>query len=233
MVLRLSNRDPDPQEPRSAYRAPGLTNQNLVRILREHRQVLLSGGAGLIQGRHWRPVTRVECEGASYAVKQYARGSMGARLRRLAFGSRALRAARRCRRLLTAGIPAAAIAAVLESPAPHEPESYLITHWVPGPHPSERIRALRDHRDEAGWQQLLEQAGRWLGRTHRRSIWLNDCWDGNFVVAGDGRLVLVDCDSVHFRHWEVHNSCVTFGSSTVDCGPGTTTRINAASRALT
>src|SRR5438105_12272045 len=76
-------------------------------ILAAHHAVLASGGARLVQARHWRPVTRVDVGGTEYAVKQYARGSVGARVRRLLRGTRARAAGRRCEVLEALGIAAA------------------------------------------------------------------------------------------------------------------------------
>src|SRR5438105_9393363 len=70
-------------------------SDQLLNILAAHHAVLASGGARLVQARHWRPVTRVEVGGTEYAVKQYARGSGCSRVRRLLCGTRARAASRR------------------------------------------------------------------------------------------------------------------------------------------
>src|SRR5438093_1543531 len=69
--------------------APGWNAHSVVRALAAHRHVLSTGGLRLIQARHWRPVTRVRVDAAELAVKQYAAGSLGSRLRAAVLGSRA------------------------------------------------------------------------------------------------------------------------------------------------
>ena len=181
----------------------------ILGILTAHRAILASGGDRLVQARHWRPVTRVESGGAEYAVKQYARGSAGSRLRRLVAGSRAGDAIRRFGILEALGIAAAPPIAIVESPAAQEPESYLITRWIHGPSPSQQMRAFHEGRDEEARSAFLERGGRWLARLHDSGVWMNDCWDGNFVVAESGGLVIVDYDSAHFARlngeWQLRN----------------------------
>src|SRR5207248_2304439 len=133
--------------------------------------------------------------GTEYAVKQYARGSASSHVRRLLCGTRARAVGRRYRILQALGIDTAAPVGIVESPPWLEPESYLITRWIDGPCPSQRMRALRDRGDEVAGVAFLEQAGRWLGTFHGSGVWMNDCWDGNFVIAEPLRLVIVDYDS--------------------------------------
>jgi hypothetical protein len=170
-------------------------------ILEEHHRIRRQGGAGLIQARHWRPVTRVALGGREFAVKQYAAGAVGARVRRRLAGSRAHRAWRSQRELAARGVPSAPAVALVETCAWHDPvESYLITAWVAGSYPGERMAELCERGDEVACRLFLEAGGGFLGQAHRAGVWLEDFWNRNFLVpAGPGepaRFILVDYDSV-------------------------------------
>ena len=39
---------------------------------------------------------------------------------------------------------------------------------------------------KTGRAAFLEQGGHWLAGLHRSGVWMNDCWDRNFVAAKSG-----------------------------------------------
>jgi Lipopolysaccharide kinase (Kdo/WaaP) family len=185
-------------------RAAGLEAGAIQAILSEHHGILARGGPRLVQPRHWRPVTRVALGEREFAVKQYGAGAFGARLRCRLAGSRARRAWGAHQELAGRDVPTAPPVAWVEISAWNDPvESYLVTGWVAGCYPSERLAELRGDGDEAGCRRFLAAGGVFLGRTHAAGVWLEDFWNRNFLVpaapAEPDRFILVDCDDVRLR----------------------------------
>lgn len=189
--------------PYRIHALPGLGVQELVGILEEHRRILVEGGPELVQARKWRPVTRVGAAGVEYAVKQYGRGSVGSRIRRMLRGTKARRGWIAQRRLASRGLPVATAAAWIDVDGfTGGAEGFLISRWVPGVYLSDCLSGLAEGSDPRARWRLIEAAGRFVAAVHRQGIWLNDFWDRNvLVLAEPGRapvFTLVDCDSAHF-----------------------------------